>query len=94
MCYHLKRSNSYVILLSRYNSGRSHRRCSIKKLLSKISQYSQEKKLFLVFFREYCEFFQNPYFEKHLQTAAFETHLITKLFIKILLCKNMLSEII
>ena len=41
-------------------------------------------------FREYCEIFKNTYFEKHLRTAASETHLINnKLFIKILLRKNM-----
>ena len=46
-----------------------------------------------MFFREYYEIFKNTYFEKYLQTAASEAHLInTKLFIKILLCKNMLSE--
>ena len=39
------------------------------------------------------EIFKNTYFEKHLRTAASETHLInTKLFIKILFCKNMLPE--
>ena len=44
-------------------------------------------------FCEYCEIFKNTYFEKYLRTAASESHLInTKLFIKILLCKNMLPE--
>ena len=43
----------------------------------------------------FCEIFKNAYFVKHWQTAASETHLLnslTKLFIKILLCKNMISE--
>ena len=59
----------------------SHRKCSVKKVLLKISQYSQENK-----FRsatllkrdfnkgascEYCEIFKNTYFEELLQTAAF-----------------------
>ena len=36
-------------------------------------------------FRKYCEIFKNIFFEKHLRTAASETHLInTKLLIKIL----------
>ena len=41
-----------------------YRRCSIKKLFSKISQYSQENNC------EYCEIFKNTYFEEYLQTAA------------------------
>ena len=46
-----------------------------------------------VFFREYCEIFKNIYFEKHLETVASETQLVnTKLFVKIRLCKNMLSK--
>ena len=45
-----------------------------------------------VFFDDCCEIFKKNYFEKHQRTAASETHLVnTKLFIKILLCKNMLS---
>ena len=37
--------------------------------------------------------FKNTYFEKHLRTAASETHPInTKLFLRILLCKSMISE--
>ena len=31
-----------------------------------------------MFFRKYYEIFQNTYFEKYLQTAASETHLINK----------------
>ena len=99
MCYHhLKMSNFYVILFSLYKSSR--RRCSIKKLLLKISQYSQETTVLESLsskvadsFCEYCEIFKNTYFEKYLRTATSESHLInTKLFIKILLCKNMLPE--
>ena len=41
-----------------------YRRCSIKKLFSKISQYSQENN------SEYCEIFKNTYFEEYLQMAA------------------------
>ena len=47
-----------------------------------------------MFSRKYCEVFNSTYFEKHLRTAASETHLInTKLFIQILLCKIMLPFI-
>ena len=46
-----------------------------------------------VFSREYCKIFMNANFEKHLRRAASETLPInTKLFIKILLCKNRLLE--
>ena len=44
--------------------------------------------------RKYCKVFQKTSFTKYLRTAASETHLInTKLFIKLLLCKIMLSFI-
>ena len=36
--------------------------------------------------------FMNAYLEKHLQTTASETHLLIRLFLKILLCRNMLSQ--
>ena len=68
----LKRSNCYVILFSLCkNSRKSHQRCSIKKLLSKILQYSQENNCVFrgrqgcwketpnkCFFREYSEFYE------------------------------------
>ena len=45
------------------------------------------------FFREYSEIFKNTYFEKELQTAASETQLKnSKLLVKIILRKNMLSK--
>ena len=67
----------------------SHRRCSIKKLFVKISQYSRENtctEVFLkksckceaptqMFYCEYCEISKNTYFEEHLRTAASEVTL-------------------
>ena len=46
-----------------------------------------------VFFFVNIAIFKNTYFGKHLRTAASETHLInTKLFLRILLSKSMISE--
>ena len=46
----------------------SHRRCSIKKLFLKISQYETPTQVFSC---EYCEI-KGTYFKQHLQTAASE----------------------
>ena len=50
----------------------SHQRCSIKKAVLKITQYSQENAFSpaTLLKREYCEIFENTYFEEHLRTAA------------------------
>ena len=58
----------------------SHWRCSIKKLLLAILQYSQEtsaglqldwkETLTQVFSCEHCKIFKNAHFEEHLRTAA------------------------
>ena len=61
----------------------SHQRCSIKTVLLKISQISQENtcagvsfQLYQketpaqVFSREICEIFKNTYFEEHMRTTA------------------------
>ena len=59
---------------------------------SRISALLQREPEAGVFFVDIA-IFKNTYFEKHLRTAAFETHLInTKLFLRILFCKGMISE--
>ena len=58
----------------------SHRRCSIKNVLLKMSQNSksffflaillQKRLRYKCFFCDFCEIFKNNYFEGHLRTAA------------------------
>ena len=63
------------------NIRSSHQRCSVKKLVLNISQYSQEnicvgvsfylkETLIQVFSCEYCVIFKKTYFEKQLRTTT------------------------
>ena len=69
---------TFVFSINAFRS--SHQRCSTKKLLLKIYQYSQKtpvlESLFnketptWMFFYEYCKIFKNAYFGEHLGTDA------------------------
>ena len=70
--HHLKRSNCYVILLSLYmNSNSSHQRCSIKKLLLKILQYSQDNICVGVSFNRVAGLYGCNVVKKRLQHSCF-----------------------
>ena len=79
--YLLKQEN--VNLLKKYGKS-SHQRCSLHKVLLKISRYLTFTRIHLCwsllliketptqeFFCEYCEIINNSYFEEHLQATAF-----------------------
>ena len=57
---------------TKIQSGRSHQNCSVKKVVSEISQNLQEKKQTpaQVFSCEFCEISNNTFFKKHLQATA------------------------